>query len=109
MPNTNTFYNVPPSATLLAAQPHAMRRLDYTHDVPPLGCQSDAIKLFIGNIPKTYTAENLRPLFDRIGTVIELVVVRDKLTDESKGSAFVWYQTRCEAERAISELHLRYG
>ncbi|GMH38098.1 hypothetical protein BSKO_05982 [Bryopsis sp. KO-2023] len=108
MPGTNALYSVPPGATLVAAQPHAVRRLDYTHDVPPLGCQSDAIKLFVGNIPKTYTAENLRPLFDQIGTVIELVVVRDKLTDESKGSAFVWYQTRCEAERAIAELHLRH-
>ena len=84
-----------------------MRRLDYTHDVPPLGCNPDAMKLFVGNIPKTYTADSLRPLFEAIGTVVELVVVRDKLTDESKGSAFVWYQTRAEAERAIAELHLR--
>lgn len=84
-----------------------VRRLDYSHDVPPLGCNADAMKLFVGNIPKTYTAESLRPLFEAIGTVVELVVVRDKLTDESKGSAFVWYQTRGEAERAIAELHLR--
>lgn len=85
----------------------AMRRLDYSHDVPPLGCNPDAMKLFVGNIPKSYTADSLRPLFEAIGTVVELVVVRDKLTDESKGSAFVWYQTRVEAERAIAELHLR--
>lgn len=85
----------------------SVRRLDYSHDVPPLGCNADAMKLFVGNIPKTYTADSLRPLFEAIGTVVELVVVRDKLTDESKGSAFVWYQTRGEAERAIAELHLR--
>lgn len=104
--NSNTFCTMPHG--MLGAQPHPVRRLDYTHDVPPLGCQPDAIKLFVGNIPKTYTAEDLRPLFDQIGTVIELVVVRDKLTDESKGSAFVWYQTRAEAEHAVSELHLRH-
>lgn len=85
----------------------SVRRLDYSHDVPPLGCNPDAMKLFVGNIPKSYTADSLRPLFESIGTVVELVVVRDKLTDESKGSAFVWYQTRSEAERAIAELHLR--
>eukprot|EP00210_Caulerpa_lentillifera_P000262 g255.t1 len=87
--------------------PSQMRRLDYSHDIPPLGCNPDAMKLFVGNIPKSYTAESLRPLFESIGSVVELVVVRDKLTDESKGSAFVWYQTRVEAERAIAELHLR--
>jgi len=83
------------------------RASNYNHDIPPHGCNPDAIKLFVGNIPKSYTADSLRPLFEAIGTVIELVVVRDKCTDESKGSAFVWYQTRAEAERAIAELHLR--
>lgn len=105
----SSIYNIQQPSIPLSSQSHTMRRLDYTHDVPPLGCQSDAIKLFIGNIPKSYTAENLRPLFDQIGTVVELVVVRDKLTDESKGSAFVWYQSRCEAERSIGELHLRWS
>lgn len=90
-----------------AMHPPQMRRVDYSHDIPPLGCNPDAMKLFVGNIPKSYSAESLRPLFESIGSVIELVVVRDKLTDESKGSAFVWYQTRVEAERAIAELHLR--
>eukprot|EP00210_Caulerpa_lentillifera_P004096 g3907.t1 len=90
-----------------AAMHPQMRRVDYSHDIPPLGCNSDAMKLFVGNIPKSYTADSLRPLFESIGSVVELVVVRDKLTDESKGSAFVWYQTRAEAERAILELHLR--
>ena len=94
----------PPTANLTSLP---LRRLDYSHDVPPLGCNPDAMKLFVGNIPKSYTADSLRPLFEAIGTVVELVVVRDKLTDESKGSAFVWYQTRAEAERAIAELHLR--
>lgn len=108
VPGTTAVYSVPanPNTVTTPSQQGNARRLD-CHEIPPLGCQDDAIKLFIGNVPKSITAENLRPLFTSIGTVVELVVVRDKVTDESKGSAFVWYQTRQEAERAISQLHLR--
>lgn len=44
-------------------------------DVPPPGCEPDAIKLFVGNIPLNYTEEQLLPLFQQIGQVVELVVV----------------------------------
>lgn len=36
--------------------------------------------------------------------MVELVIVRDKSTHESKGSAFVWYATRAHAERAILQV-----
>ncbi len=39
---------------------------------------------------------------------MELVIVYDKITHESKGSAFVWYATRGEAERAILQFNLRH-
>jgi len=32
--------------------------------------------------------------------------LRDKITQESKGSAFVWYVTRSMAEQAILQLNL---
>lgn len=37
-------------------------------------------------------------IFQQVGPVVELVVVRDKFTHESKGSAFVWYATRHDAD-----------
>lgn len=59
-------------------------------ETPPAGCNPDAIKLFVGNIPRNYTEDQLRPFFETVGQVVELVIVRDKHTHESKGSAFVW-------------------
>ncbi|GLC35971.1 hypothetical protein PLESTB_000524800 [Pleodorina starrii] len=77
-------------------------------ETPPPGCSPDAIKLFVGNVPKSCTEEQLLPLFQSIGKVVELVIVHDKVTHESKGSAFVWYATRADAERAILQFNFRH-
>ncbi|KXZ43600.1 hypothetical protein GPECTOR_86g394 [Gonium pectorale] len=77
-------------------------------ELPPPGCNPDAIKLFVGNIPKSCTEDQLLPLFQSIGKVVELVIVYDKVTHESKGSAFVWYASRADAERAILQFNLRH-
>lgn len=82
--------------------------LVYPVEVPPPGCAPDAYKLFVGNLPKSYSEEDLRPLFESIGQVVELVVVRDKFTHESKGSAFVWYRTAADADRAALQLNVRH-
>jgi RNA recognition motif-containing protein len=57
----------------------------------------------VGNIPKNFTEQTLRPLLESAGRVVELLIVRDKLSHESKGSAFVWYATKAEADWVSSE------
>lgn len=74
----------------------------------PPGCAPDAIKLFAGNIPKSCTEAQLLPFFETIGKVEDLVVVRDRVTRESKGSAFVWYASRAHAEQAITQFNMRF-
>lgn len=49
-----------------------------------IGCDPDTFKLFVGNIPKSYTELQLLPLFETIGQVVDLVIVRDRNTHESK-------------------------
>lgn len=71
----------------------------------PAGCDPDTIKLFIGKVPKRSTEEDLLPLFEQAGRVLELVVVRCYATRLSKGSAFVWYTTRAMAVQAILSFH----
>lgn len=38
-------------------------------ETPPPGCSPDAIKLFVGNVPKSCTEEQLLPLFQSVGKV----------------------------------------
>lgn len=70
------------------AHPHFSAR--FTRTAPymcrPPGCAPDAIKLFVGNIPKSCTESQLLPFFETIGKVVDLVVVRDRVTRESKVS-----------------------
>mmetsp|Transcript_31833 Transcript_31833/g.70722 ORF Transcript_31833/g.70722 Transcript_31833/m.70722 type:complete len:496 (-) Transcript_31833:2249-3736(-) len=100
--------NIPTAARVNLGSSSVLGQDSEPTETPPAGCAPDAIKLFVGNIPKSCTEEQLLPFFETVGKVIELVIVRDKVSHESKGSAFVWYSTRALAERAILQFNLRH-
>ncbi|XP_052207022.1 flowering time control protein FCA [Diospyros lotus] len=62
-------------------------------------------KLFIGSVPKTATEEDIRPLFEEHGNVLEVALIKDKRTGQQQGCCFVKYATSEEADRAIRALH----
>jgi len=59
-------------------------------------------KLYVGNLSYSTTEDELRTLFAQAGTVSSVDVIKDKLTGNSKGFAFVQMETQEEAEKAIS-------
>ncbi|CAD5189998.1 unnamed protein product [Musa acuminata subsp. malaccensis] len=65
-------------------------------------------KLFIGAVPRTATEEDIRPLFEVHGDVIEVAFIKDRKTGEQQGCCFVKYATSDEADRAIRALHNQY-
>ncbi|XP_043811155.1 flowering time control protein FCA isoform X2 [Manihot esculenta] len=62
-------------------------------------------KLFVGSVPRTVTEENIRPLFEQHGNVIEVALIKDKRTGQQQGCCFVKYASSEEADRAIRALH----
>lgn len=46
----------------------------------------DAIKMFVGQIPRNMDENDLRKMFEDYGPVYQLNVLRDKNTGQSKGS-----------------------
>ncbi|XP_057957322.1 flowering time control protein FCA isoform X3 [Malania oleifera] len=62
-------------------------------------------KLFVGSVPRTATEEDIRPLFEEHGRVIEVALIKDKRTGQQQGCCFIKYGTSEEAERAIKALH----
>lgn len=69
---------------------------------------SNYAKLFVGAVPRTATEEDIRPLFEEHGDIIEVVFIKDRRTGEQQGCCFVKYSNSEAAEKAIEALHNQY-
>ncbi|RHY05704.1 hypothetical protein DYB25_010934 [Aphanomyces astaci] len=65
----------------------------------------DAVKLFVGQVPRTMDEDELRPILENFGPLYDIVIIRDKISGAHRGCAFVTYCTRDAAEAAIDTLH----
>ena len=59
-------------------------------------------KLYVGNLPKSTTQEELNTLFAQAGNVTAAEVIKERKSGESKGFAFVTMSAQSEADKAIS-------
>ncbi|KAL9258443.1 Serine/arginine-rich splicing factor SC35-like protein [Drosera capensis] len=65
---------------------------------------TDTYSLLILNISFRTTADDLYPLFDKYGKVVDVFIPRDRRTGESRGFAFVRYKYQDEAQKAVDKL-----
>ena len=62
-------------------------------------------KLYVGNLPYTFSSTDLEQLFAPLGTVQSAQVIADRDTGRSKGFGFVEMSTDEEAAAAITALN----
>lgn len=60
------------------------------------------IRIYVGNLAKTTTEDEIKTLFTKAGAVSTVDLVKDKGTGMSKGFAFVSMPTQEDADKAIS-------
>eukprot|EP00092_Neocalanus_flemingeri_P014094 GFUD01015203.1.p1 GENE.GFUD01015203.1~~GFUD01015203.1.p1 ORF type:complete len:530 (-),score=125.39 GFUD01015203.1:89-1678(-) len=70
-------------------------------DVP----DDDAIKMFVGQVPRAMDEDALKQFFEDFGPVHQLNVLRDKTTGVSRGCCFVTFYKRKHALDAQNALH----
>ena len=59
-------------------------------------------KLYVGNLSKSTTQEELNTLFAQAGNVTAVEVIKERKTGESKGFAFITMSEQSEADKAVS-------
>jgi RNA recognition motif-containing protein len=65
------------------------------------------MNIFVGNLSKEVTDDDLQSLFSEYGTVRSVKVIKDMFSGESKGFGFVEMPGQAEAQKAISELNTK--
>ena len=60
------------------------------------------IEIYVGNLSKSTTQEDLNILFSQAGDVTSVDVIKDRKSGESNGFAFVTMSAQSEADKAVS-------
>lgn len=62
-------------------------------------------KLYVGNLPYTYSDNDMQRTFSEFGSVNSAKVIMDRDSGRSKGFGFVEMSTAAEANAAVQALH----
>lgn len=63
------------------------------------------MRLYVGNLSRKVTEEDLRQPFEAFGYVASVTLIRDRFTGEVRGFGFVEMPARTEAESAMTSLN----
>ena len=62
------------------------------------------MNIYVGNLPREVTEEDLRKAFEAFGQVTSAKIITDKFTGDPRGFGFVEMSNSTEAQSAISGL-----
>ena len=62
-------------------------------------------KLYVGNLPYTTTADELKTAFSEFGEIVDAVIISDKRTGSSKGFGFIEFADEAAATKAVEAMN----
>lgn len=86
----------------LAADPIMMGQRPFLIPAVPEKVVKMEVRIYVGNLPKSATQEELKSLFMKAGEVTSVEVVKDRNSGEPKGFAFISMTSQADADKAIS-------
>ncbi|CAD6192617.1 unnamed protein product [Caenorhabditis auriculariae] len=93
------------NGTMVASDASALPSTAAANGSSPAEPDQDAIKMFVGQIPRNWNEPDCRRLFETYGPVFSCNILRDKHSQASKGCCFVTYYHRKDAIDAQGALH----
>ena len=63
------------------------------------------MNIYVGNLAREVTEDDLREAFEVFGQVSTVTVIKDKFSGESRGFGFVEMPSKNEAQTAINEMN----
>jgi len=63
------------------------------------------MNIFVGNLPRASSEEELRKAFEPYGEISSVAIIKDKFSGESRGFGFVEMPDEAAAKKAIAELN----
>ena len=64
-------------------------------------------KLYVGNLPFSFTEDELKDMFTEFGNVSHVKLITDRETGRSRGFGFVEFEDDAQAEAAIASVNGR--
>ena len=63
------------------------------------------VMLYVGNLAKATTEDELKALFEQVGEVTTIRIMKDRSNGESRGFGFLTMSAASEADRAVSRFN----
>jgi len=77
-------------------------RLIFLTDSAEKAASRMEVQVYVGNLSKSITHEELNTLFMKAGDVTSVKMITDKRSGQSKGFAYVTMSVQSEADKAVS-------
>ena len=63
------------------------------------------VMLYVGNLAKSTTEDELKSLFEQVGEVTTIRIMKDRSNGESRGFGFLTMSAESEADKAVSRFN----